>query len=599
MKDGVQGSASLIYEEPACLIQTLQPDAALRLGKTLEEGFFHGLDKLFDQGRLFLLEIACAPDSVLTTEAQAKGLSAERASLFNGHDLTTPEGLRRTLELIKQKRPRNIWISTECGPFSPIQNFNQRTEAQQQDLQQKQHEARKQHIGGLVVAYFGRSIGSEVHWEWSRRCRAWKWEPMEKYRNHLQTETSIVGGCRVGLTNDQGTGFLGKEWRVETTDHEFARNLQIKCEGPECSCHHVKCEGKLTRRSAFYTQTMAKRIVHYMKLSSCKVIKRLMSDEQTKEEHVVKMGQYEPTMCNCRLFRWKGQVQLCSSCILSERAFVGEGSVGDRWGEEDMLDEEQAEPPVDAEEGWNPQERKEWMRKIKLVHCATGHGSTENLVQVLKQKGLEQKVIDLAKGFRCEVPRERSIAWLKELLSRLAQESSSISTHEAVHQALNIWNRREMVRGFSPHQHALGQAPDLDGRFFREDIRGLPVDIMETPVGELEKKHQSLRLQAEEVFLKWQAKERLARAMNSKSKPIPIYTPGELVFYWRHLGRKEAGQRYQTGHFHGYAGPARILALETRFDEDGNVRPSSVVWLVRNLKPQSNSFAKLPTGKPL
>lgn len=203
MREDRSGSASQIYEEPACLIQTLQPEAALRLGRTLEEGFFHGLDQLLDQGRLFLLEVACAPDSVLTNEALAKGLTAERASLFNGCDLTSPEGLRKTLELVKKKRPKNIWISTECGPFSPIQNFNQRTEAQQQDLQRKQHEARKQHIGGLVVAYFGRSIGSEIHWEWSRRCRAWKWDPIEQYRNNLQTETSIVSGCRVGLTDDK------------------------------------------------------------------------------------------------------------------------------------------------------------------------------------------------------------------------------------------------------------------------------------------------------------------------------------------------------------------------------------------------------------
>ena len=707
VREDRSGSASQIYEEPACLIQTLQPEAALRLGRTLEEGFFHGLDQLLDQGRLFLLEVACAPDSVLTNEALAKGLTAERASLFNGCDLTSPEGLRKTLELVKKKRPKNIWISTECGPFSPIQNFNQRTEAQQQDLQRKQHEARKQHIGGLVVAYFGRSIGSEIHWEWSRWCRAWKWDPIEQYRNNLQTETSIVSGCRVGLTDDKGGGLLGKEWRVETTDHDFAKDLQIKCEGSECSCHHVKCEGRLTRKSAFYTQTMAKRIIHYMKQSSSKHIRKCMQNEQTKDHQEVKMGQYKKKTCNCRLFRWKGQVQLCSSCILSERAFVGEGNVGEQWGEEDMLDEDPDVSPQEGDGEWDPQEKKEWRRKIKLVHCATGHGSVEGLVHTLKQKGLGQKVIDLAKDFKCEVceerkrpaprrvatlevvpkrwtvaladyavwrhpiskeritvglimdqgsrflvgkilgkgessnvkssqyiefyqshwlqyfghpdflrfdaegtwrsreidsyfsknqvmldpipgdahwhlsPLERSIAWLKELLSRLAQETSSISTHEAVHQALNIWNRREMVRGFSPHQHALGQAPDLDGRFFRDDVRGLPVEIMETPIGELER-HQGLRLQAEETFLKWQAKERLARVMNSKSKPIPVYTPGELVFYWRRLGRKEAGQRYQTGHFHGYAGPARVLALETRFDEDGNVRPSSVVWLVRN-----------------
>ena len=44
-----------------------------------------------------------------------------------------------------------MWISTECGAFSPIQNFNQRTEQQRKDLQDKQREARKQRIGGLLT----------------------------------------------------------------------------------------------------------------------------------------------------------------------------------------------------------------------------------------------------------------------------------------------------------------------------------------------------------------------------------------------------------------------------------------------------------------
>ena len=145
-----------------------------------------------------------------------------------------------------------------------------------------------------------------------------------------------------------------------------------------------------------------------------------------------------------------------------------------------------------------------------------------------------------------------------------------------------------MVRGFSPSQHALGQAPDIDGRFFRENVKDFPVDIMQTPFPEIEK-HQKLRLAAEETFLKWQARERLARALNSKSKPFPTYSPGELVFYWRHLGRKEAGQRFHTGHFYGYAGPAR---LETRFDEDNRMRPS-LVWLVRNNRLLKASIEQL------
>lgn len=53
--------------------------------------------------RLFLLEVACAPDSTLIATPQKQGLTAERASIFNGCDLTTPEGLRKTLWIIKER----------------------------------------------------------------------------------------------------------------------------------------------------------------------------------------------------------------------------------------------------------------------------------------------------------------------------------------------------------------------------------------------------------------------------------------------------------------------------------------------------------------
>ncbi|CAK9109669.1 Actinidain [Durusdinium trenchii] len=145
-------------------------------------------------------------------------------------------------------------------------------------------------------------------------------------------------------------------------------------------------------------------------------------------------------------------------------------------------------------------------------------------------------------------PLERSTAWLKELLSRLAQSDAQIAPHEALAQALATWNQREMVRGFSPYEHALGQAPDLDGRFFREEVKGLPIEIMETPIGELENSCR-LRMLAEETFIRWQAKERLNRALNSKSKTIPTYLPGELVFWallWLLEQLRKASEREQT-----------------------------------------------------
>ena len=82
-----------------------------------------------------------------------------------------------------------------------------------------------------------------------------------------------------------------------------------------------------------------------------------------------------------------------------------------------------------------------------------------------------------------------------------------------------------------------------------------------------------LRGEAEATFARWQAQQRYSRAQNSKQRPIPEYMPGDLVFYWRSqlYGKKAGGTRLQTGRAAGYAGPARILALETRRDQDNKI----------------------------
>ena len=107
------------YQEPACQTAWLTDAESARVRESIDQLVPNCWASVTDTGRLFLLEVACSPNSTLTTEAQKQGLSADRAALFNGHDLTTPEGLRKTLTLISQKRPKNVCISTECGAFPP------------------------------------------------------------------------------------------------------------------------------------------------------------------------------------------------------------------------------------------------------------------------------------------------------------------------------------------------------------------------------------------------------------------------------------------------------------------------------------------------
>ena len=175
-------------------------------------------------------------------------------------------------------------------------------------------------------------------------------------------------------------------------------------------------------------------------------------------------------------------------------------------------------------------------------------------------------------------PLERSIAWVKECLSKLVSENPKLDSHVALACALEAWNNREVVRGYSPRQHALGQAPDPCGRIFETDIQGLPTNMMGNPEGELAQ-HQRMRVEAEVAFTRWQAQQRVTRALNSRPRKVPEFAPGDLVYYWRTQlrGHHAAGEPIQTGTNAGYAGPARILAMETRRDGAQQVRPSSIV----------------------
>ena len=90
-----------------------------------------------DPEKLFFLEVACGPDSLLTGEvSQRHGLRAERCSHFNGLDLITHKGIRAVLPVIDEELPENVWIATECSAFSPIQNLNQRNAEQEQRLRE-------------------------------------------------------------------------------------------------------------------------------------------------------------------------------------------------------------------------------------------------------------------------------------------------------------------------------------------------------------------------------------------------------------------------------------------------------------------------------
>ena len=174
---------------------------------------------------------------------------------------------------------------------------------------------------------------------------------------------------------------------------------------------------------------------------------------------------------------------------------------------------------------------------------------------------------------------ENAIKGVKSVMDKLSLHEEDLSAQEALAEAATTFNQKELVRGFSPAQHVLGQAPDETGRFIAASQQLPPDLLIENSRGEFARSVWR-RAEAEKALSEWQASQRISRAQNSRHRPSYSYRPGELVFYWR---TQEASKgRRQPGSKHGrFLGPARILATESRTDDSGEVRPGGAVWLVK------------------
>ena len=70
-----------------------------------------------------VLEVFCGPHSQLTHQCQQLGHRAMRFGLAEG-DLQTVEGRARLFTVLNTHRPRHVWFSPKCGPWSSWSNLN-------------------------------------------------------------------------------------------------------------------------------------------------------------------------------------------------------------------------------------------------------------------------------------------------------------------------------------------------------------------------------------------------------------------------------------------------------------------------------------------
>ena len=154
-------------EEPLSASQKLSRQLSLGQAKKIEQESYEVVPKIFESlvahERPALMEIACSPDSYLAATVQGLCQSekaASRCAAWNNCDLSTDKGVALILQRIQIERPRHVWLSPPCGPYSPMQNVNQRNAHQCEALKQERKEALKVYLGAVSVAHACYNMGS-------------------------------------------------------------------------------------------------------------------------------------------------------------------------------------------------------------------------------------------------------------------------------------------------------------------------------------------------------------------------------------------------------------------------------------------------------
>ena len=117
---------------------------------------------------------------------------------------------------------------------------------------------------------------------------------------------------------------------------------------------------------------------------------------------------------------------------------------------------------------------------------------------------------------------ERAIQCTKAIMNKVVAEDPSVTATEALSEAIRTSNEKEIARGYSPAQHALGRAPDEYGRFHAVGPDIVPEVLGELPEGEFRRNWERMQV-AGKAFIDWTYSQRMIRAQNSRGRNERVY----------------------------------------------------------------------------
>ncbi len=227
------------------------------------------LRKMVGGPQLDLLEI-CAPwDSPLSRAVRDAGGKALSIGIHNGYDLKLMSGFKKAALLIRRLRPRYVHFSPPCDPWTAMQNCNQRTEVQVENLMRRRHESRKllkncrklleiqlhelSGNGGLTSDQEGHHHAGGEHPLHAQSWNTPDWRTMAR----MCGERFTVHGCRHGLCSKTTGELLKKPWGWFSTHSGIRNALELHCNHGAKA--HPVIQGVNTSHTAVYPEILCRR----------------------------------------------------------------------------------------------------------------------------------------------------------------------------------------------------------------------------------------------------------------------------------------------------------------------------------------------------
>ena len=215
-----------------------------------------------------IVEFCCGENSRMGRTALKKP-DCKVVRLTMKDDLRTPSGRETAIKAVTENPQVLLWVAIPCTGGCPWQRYNAKRSAETAGkIEEHRIEMRKLWKTLEVVANVNRKNGGKIAIEWPSNCDYWRLDFVNDFMVKYHLIKAKCQGCAFGLCDDHKQPIM-KPWTIATDDPVLVRTLEAyKCPGKLVHPHHAPCQGKYTKRTEGYTDTMVK-AVHRAWQQSC------------------------------------------------------------------------------------------------------------------------------------------------------------------------------------------------------------------------------------------------------------------------------------------------------------------------------------------